>query len=729
MAANKEAIAIVLDVGPSMNNAPPGEETPLQTAVDAIKMIIQRKMFSESKDEVSLVLFGTPDTDNPLADGDSYENVTISRPLGVVDFDFLQQVQNDITPSNTSADFVDALVVALDHLVNATQGKKGFAMKRLILLSDLGGEFGDDQIEGIISGIKNSGTELNVIGPDINLDGDEDDDDSQRPGPSGAANGHQKARTPQQKAGEGMLKRILEEVEGECYSFSEALPALSHFQMRQVRPTPWKVQLEITSNIRIPVCSYIKIKDFKVKSFKKVYAKDEDAEIDNLRTYHKNDEEETEVDKEDIVEGHRYGTTLVPMSEDDKLNMKYKAEKCLKALGFTDAQNIKRHHFMGDNTHYVVADKDDETAVVALSALINALYETNMAVVVRKVYSAATAPKLGCLLPHIKSSYECLIYVELPFREDIRQYTFGSLPLKQDTEANKKYRPTDAQLDAINDLINETDLSQAVEDEDGEKTEALKPKLIFNPYFQRLYQCLQHRALEPHEPLPELSPMIANSLNPPQEVSAKCEAQCEKLKNLFKLEKVKKEDRKTGENMFKQKEEDEPSAKKIKMDDDLGGGLADITKAEVTEVGTVTPVDDFISLINQKDADKFEEASGQMQNRVEQLVTDSFGPQFYGKALDCLKALRQQSIKKSEPTLYNNFMKKFKDFLIEKGRRDFWEMIVDDKQALITKTESEDSSVSLGEAKDFIAEKVEAVKAESQPPAAGDDAEDLLDQI
>lgn len=68
-----------------------------------------------------------------------------------------------------------------------------------------------------------------------------------------------------------------------------------------------------------------------------------------------------------------------------------------------------------------------------------------------------------------------------------------------------------------------------------------------------LFQCLQHQALEPHEPLPELSPMIANSLNPPQEVSARCEAQCEKIKNLFKLEKVKKEDKKTGENMFKQK--------------------------------------------------------------------------------------------------------------------------------------------------------------------------------
>ena len=66
-------------------------------------------MFSESKDEVWLVLFGTPDSDNPLADGDSYENVTISRPLAVVDFDFLQQVQNDITPSNISADCILSL--------------------------------------------------------------------------------------------------------------------------------------------------------------------------------------------------------------------------------------------------------------------------------------------------------------------------------------------------------------------------------------------------------------------------------------------------------------------------------------------------------------------------------------------------------------------------------------------------------------------------------------------
>ena len=41
-----------------------------------------------------------------------------------------------------------------------------------------------------------------------------------------------------------------------------------------------------------------------------------------------------------LFPGHRYGNTLVPMTEDDKTNMKYKAEKCFKVLGFTKAENV-----------------------------------------------------------------------------------------------------------------------------------------------------------------------------------------------------------------------------------------------------------------------------------------------------------------------------------------------------------------------------------------------------
>ncbi|XP_064596853.1 X-ray repair cross-complementing protein 5-like [Liolophura sinensis] len=645
MAATKEAIGIVLDVGPSMNQAPPGEETPLQTAIAAITMILQRKMFAESKDEVCLVLFGTQNTDNPLANGDCYENIVVARTLGIADFDLLQMVQNDITTSNVSADFVDALIVALDQVINGMQGKRGFAHKRLILFSDLGGEFGDDQIEKIIAGIRNTQTELNIIGPDF----DDDGDDGDAGGASVAVvNGQRKEKTPQQKVGEKMVKHILEEVNGECYSFNEALPALSYFQARQVRPTAWKCNLEIGPNLKIPICGYIKVKDFKLKqSWKKVYAKDPQADVGLLRTSHMNDEEETEVEKEDIVEGYRYGNTLVPMSSDDKESMKYKSSKCFKVLGFTKSDNIKRHHYMGDGVSMVVADKGDDAAGVALSSLINALYETNMVAIVRRVYMANSAPKLGFLSPKIKGSYECLMYTELPFMEDIRQFTFGSLPVKEtENQTNKKYSPSAEQLRAIDDLITSMDLT--AEDEDGEKNELLKPNLLFNPHFQRLYQCLQHRVLNPDDPLPELSPLVANYLKPPQEVITKCQDNVEKVKTLFKLEvNTKKKEEQTGENMFKQNDEVEPGpvSKRAKLDDSLEGGIADLTKAKVTEVGSVTPVEDFRTLIASKDEDLFEKACDQMSKRAEEIVLDSFGAHFYGKAMDCLKALRQECIK------------------------------------------------------------------------------------
>ena len=63
-------------------------------------------MFSESKDEIALILFGTPDTDNPLADGECYENITIAQPMDVASFELLETVQNNIQPSKVSADCI-----------------------------------------------------------------------------------------------------------------------------------------------------------------------------------------------------------------------------------------------------------------------------------------------------------------------------------------------------------------------------------------------------------------------------------------------------------------------------------------------------------------------------------------------------------------------------------------------------------------------------------------------
>ena len=45
------------------------------------------------------------------------------------------------------------------------------------------------------------------------------------------------------------------------------------------------------------------MKEAKPKSFKQVFAKDVTAEVERVRTYHLNDDDRTEVEKDDVVEG------------------------------------------------------------------------------------------------------------------------------------------------------------------------------------------------------------------------------------------------------------------------------------------------------------------------------------------------------------------------------------------------------------------------------------------
>ncbi len=99
MARNeKEGLVILLDVSSSMLTRS-GSCTHLQTCVDIIQMIVQRKMFQSSKDELGLVLFGSRDTQNSLWDGssDQYAHVSLVRALSPVNWKLLELLQNDIS--------------------------------------------------------------------------------------------------------------------------------------------------------------------------------------------------------------------------------------------------------------------------------------------------------------------------------------------------------------------------------------------------------------------------------------------------------------------------------------------------------------------------------------------------------------------------------------------------------------------------------------------------------
>ncbi len=73
---------------------------------------------------------------------------------------------------------------------------------------------------------------------------------------------------------------------------------------------------------------------------KKVYARDPTTEIKVDRGRYTKDEQDQEIEKEELTDGFRYGTTFVPINKETLDEMKYQSEKCFSVIAFTDANMV-----------------------------------------------------------------------------------------------------------------------------------------------------------------------------------------------------------------------------------------------------------------------------------------------------------------------------------------------------------------------------------------------------
>ncbi|NXL03925.1 XRCC5 protein, partial [Mesembrinibis cayennensis] len=722
------AIVLCLDVGFTMSNSASGEESSLEQAKKIMTKFVQRQVFAESKDEVAVVLFGTDGTTNALARGDQYQNITVHRSLMLPDFDLLEDIQDVIKPGSEQADFLDAIIVCMDLLQKETIGKK-YEKRHIELFTDLSSPVSEDQLEIIIANLKKTGISLQFFLP---FPVDVDDG-----GGNTSANVHsqmhrnsfpRKGLTEQQKKGIDVVRKLMHTLdEGggleEIYTFRESLERLSMFKKIERRPMAWPCQLTIGSNLSIRIVAYKSVTEEKVKKIWTVVdaktLKRDDVQKETV--YCLNDDDETEVQKDDTIQGFRYGSDIVPFSKEDEEQMKYKTEaKCFSVLGFSRSSQIQRHYYMGNQVLKVFAAKDDENAAVAFSALVHALDELKVVAIVRYAYDRRCNPQIGVAFPYIKDAYECLIYVQLPYMEDLRQYIFSSL------KNNKKCIPTADQLSAVDSLIDSMNL--VYEDDDGETFEDLfKPSKIPNPHFQRLYQCLQHKAFHPNEPLPPIEQHLLEMLEMPRVVKERCQAPLEKVKALFPLKEVgKKKEEKTAQDIFKDNE-DGPNPKKPKIEDEEGSfSIIKLAEGNITSVGSVNPAEDFRILVRQKNAD-FKDVSQQLINRIDQFLENK-GSQYYMKGINCISVFREEAMKLSKVQCFNDFLQALKSKVEDKALADFWEIMIQDRISLITKDEAEGSSVTSEEAEKFLAPKEK--KNEILPPTdEGGDVDDLVSTI
>ncbi|XP_036277085.1 X-ray repair cross-complementing protein 5 isoform X2 [Pipistrellus kuhlii] len=729
--ANKAAVVLCMDVGFAMSNSFPGEESPFDLAKKVMTMFVQRQVFAESKDEIALVLFGTDGTENALACEDQYQNITVHRHLMLPDFDLLEDIESKIQPGSQQADFLDALIVCMDVIQQETVGKK-FEKRHIEVFTDLSSPFSKDQLDTIIHNLKKSNISLQFFLPFPigKEDGTGDRGDGNLPSDNHGPSFPLKGITEQQKEGIRMVKKVMTSLEGEdgldeIYSFSESLRQLCVFKKIERSSMAWPCQLTIGSNLSIKILAYKSILQERVKKCWTVVdartLKKDDVQKETV--YCLNDDDETEVPKDDTIQGFRYGSDIIPFSKVDEEQMKYKSEgKCFSVLGFCRSSQVHRKYFMGNQVLKVFAAKDDEAAAVALSALIHALDELAMVAIVRYAYDRRSNPQVGVAFPHIKDTYECLVYVQLPFMEDLRQYMFSSL------KNNKKYTPTEAQLSAVDALIDS--MSLVKKDEEADTIEDLFPTTkIPNPQFQRLFQCLLHRALHPQEPLPPVQQHVLNMLDPPAEVTANCEIPLSKIKTLFPLtEAIKKKDQLTAQDIFQDKSEDGPTSKKLKTEEgEAHFNLSSLAEGTVTKVGSVNPAENFRVLVRQKNA-SFEEASRQLISHIEQFLDTNETPYFM-KSMDCIKAFREEAIQFSEVQRFNNFLKDLQEKVEIKQLNHFWEIIIQDGITLITKDEAPGSSVTAEEGKKFLAPKESPNEERAALFEEGGDVDDLLDLI
>ncbi|XP_074550578.1 X-ray repair cross-complementing protein 5-like [Halichoeres trimaculatus] len=724
MAGSRSALVLCMDVGFSMSNNAPGEESPFEGAKKVIQKFVQRQVFAETKDELALVLFGTDATNNPLEQDDQYQNITIHRKLMMPDFELLEEIESQIHPENSQADWLDALVVCMDLLQSAKQNKK-YDRLNIALLTDLSTQVSSEHLDVIIGKLKEEEITLQFFLPFPAGDDEEGGGDGDRGGSGHPGTG--KGLTSEQKDGLDMVKHImltLDEEDGleEIYTFRNAIEQLCMFKRIERRPTAWPCVLTIGTCVSIRIAGYKAVVQEKLNKLWVTVDAQSNKKDDVKRetVYCLDDDNETEVQAEDTIQGFQYGSDIVPFSKVDQDQMKYKHDgKCFAVLGFTKQSLVQRHHFMGNQVIKMFSGKDDEHAAVALSALIRALDELGMVAIVRYAYNKISNPQVGAAFPCIKDDHECLMYIQLPFMEDLRFFSFPSL------ENNKKFTPSDNQLSAVDALI---DSMMLVEEEDGEESDHFEVHEIPNPAFQRHFQCLHHRAVNPGTPLPPMEPWLKAALQRPDVINERCQAPLEEVKKKFPLTEVEKKKKlKTSAQIFG-KDSEEPDAKKAKGDEEEEEyNLADIAEGSVTSVGSVDPARDFRSLIKQKTL-PFGEACQQLTHRIEQLLSNK-NTHYYMKSITCIQAFREQSVKLENADLYNSYLQSLKRSIPNRGLGVFWDLLVQDAITLISKDEVEGCTVSKAEANQFLVSEEKKEEVSAPPAEDTGDLDDLLDMM
>lgn len=672
----KNGYVLIADIGLPSSRLLPNKRTYAEQVKDCLIIFIQQKIFiNNASDDIAIILCGSDTTKNSLG----YQNIQVLWDMEKVSWGAAKCVNEVVRTKNFEGDWMDALGVALDLVHRKVKAGNIYDSIQIIFFTTFESPFKTSERtqKAYISALLAEKTSLFIVGSNLDQESLEDE--------------------KKMNKGELVAYQLMQEASGAFYSFGDFSASMLHCTEQPKLGAPWNVTLDIGSKIQIPISAYIKVK--KSESLKwSEETSTEEALVDRERTYQK-EQSNAMIDREDVISAYKYGSKLIPVSIEEEKHWSYKSgNRCLSVLAFVDP--IPPQFGSGTGTKFIFPHRKagvvDRSAQIALSALINAMAEAGKVAIVRHVYNNNTRLAIGVLAPRIKFKYECLVFHELPFAEDWRQYEFSPI-------ITPKSKPSAEQVEAIDELIDKLDLSGA-EEFDSTK--------MSDPYEEYIRNVIGFKVLNPDDPLPDIPPHIKMNLQPAPSLMEGAKDVLNRVQQLFPLQVT---DNLKAKNFETSKrwaipatEEDaeiEKEAKKTKLDETGEVDLESIFRTKtVIGVGTANPVKDFSHLL-QMGKKPVEEVYEEMSKVIVKLLEDGGGTNaaLMDKAKSCVQAYREQALSQGHVVYFNRWMEQFKEHVVSNYFTDFWQnYVAKSRLGLITKEESPLSAVEKQKAEQFL---------------------------
>ncbi|KAA8515939.1 hypothetical protein F0562_019118 [Nyssa sinensis] len=632
----QEALLLLLDVGPSMHDILPEIEK-------VCSMLIQKKLIYNKNDEVGVVLFGTEDTDNELTkEVGGYEHVVVLRHIKVVDGDLVEALQQ--LPRGTFAgDFLDAIVVGMDMLIKkfgpTNKGKKRLCLitNALCAIKDPYEGTKEDQVNTIAAQTTEHGMKMDCI----------------------VVRGKQSQNADKRIMEEN--DRLLSVFSKKCFSKAVYIESptslLGALRTRNISPvTVYRGDLELSPKMKIKVWVYKKTSEEKFPTLKKY--SDKAPPTDKFATHEiKVDYEYRSVEDpgkvvppEQRIKGYRYGPQVVPISSAEWEAVKFKPEKGVKLLGFTDASNIMRHYYMKD-VYIFITEPGNTKAILAASAIARAMKEMKKVAILRCVWRQGQGNVVvGVLTPNVSDKDnvpDSFYFNVLPFAEDVREFQFPSF-----SNLPSSWQPNEQQQDAADNLVKMLDLAPTGQEE------ALQPDFTPNPILERFYRHLELKSKHPDAAVPPLDETLKKITEPDPDIFSQNKTVIDEFRRRFELKENPKL-KKSMRRLLKEKpsgSNDEGEGFGNAYDAETVNSIENTSIVKVEKIGDLTPIQDFEAMMSRRDGPEWvSKAITNMKNKIFDLVEDSCEGDTYHKALECLVALRKGCILEQEPKQVQQF--------------------------------------------------------------------------